>query len=61
MTWRAGGDGRPVSFGELPWKRPVRCDACDLELARDEAVEVTYDDDGPAAGWLCPECWDSQT
>ena len=37
----ANGRFKGIAVPRLPWKEPVRCDLCDLELPRDEAVEVT--------------------
>lgn len=38
MTWRAGGDGRPISFPCIPWHEP--CDELDFELREDDRREL---------------------
>lgn len=42
MTWRAGGDGRPVAFPRVPWHESVE-DKADREL---EGVEAKLIEDG---------------
>lgn len=55
--WRAGGDGRPVSFPQLPWKET--CSGCGLEGDRVDYTQVTFVSDGGDTeddGYLCPTC-----
>lgn len=55
MSWRAGGDGRPVSIPQLPWKE--ECYSCSLVGDRADYTLVAFDDDrSPSQAYLCPTC-----